>query len=363
MTDPSHPDVQGRSGASARLDSIRLRNQGWYARAVAACAVVAMVLGVVVAPGLHGNATDAAVDACDRIAAVFGYATAILVSMAAVGVTIELTTTRKADTAGGALVVGGAMLVVVLLVVACVRVRLMPDTPLDPPLAIGLVVVSSAVTSTAAAAAVRAPHTRAIAIVLALLAMAALVRAGAWELAKVAGERASTSLYAVSRGVATSAVVAESFAQLTAVAWIGTRGTAGVTLASLAAVGAFAVTWGAAVGVHADAPRWASALHTALASAAGLPSPFGMSGAQSFLTASAILLAASALLLRGQPSALVAPLALALISRGSYDAPIRAVAAVTAAAWTMAASFDERLLWAALGATRRRPQSPVTSTP
>src|SRR5438477_2309205 len=81
--------------------------------------------------------------------------------------------------------------------------------------------------------------------------------------------------------------------------WVGARGRVGLVATTLAAVLAFAVTWGAAAGWHGDAPRWASVLHTALADAQTLPVPFGLSAAQSFLTGSAIWLAVAAL---GQPS-------------------------------------------------------------
>ena len=56
------------------------RDSDWLFRTIGACAVVAAVLGVVVAPGLHGNATDSVVNFWDHAAAIFSYAMAILVS-------------------------------------------------------------------------------------------------------------------------------------------------------------------------------------------------------------------------------------------------------------------------------------------
>ena len=47
------------------------RDSDWLFRTIGACAVVAAVLGVVVAPGLHGNATDSVVNFWDHAAAIF----------------------------------------------------------------------------------------------------------------------------------------------------------------------------------------------------------------------------------------------------------------------------------------------------
>jgi hypothetical protein len=126
----------------------------------------------------------------------------------------------------------------------------------------------------------------------------------------------------------------------------------GLLLSSLAAAGAFAVTWGAALGGHADASPWAAALHTSLSALATLPAPYGLSGAASFLTVSAVLLGAAALAQSAQPAVITSAFALALVSRGAFDAPLRAIAIVAAAQWALVAAFDDRVLWAALAAPR-----------
>jgi hypothetical protein len=115
---------------------------------------------------------------------------------------------------------------------------------------------------------------------------------------------------------------------------------------------AFALTLVAALGAHADAPALAAVLHTSLSGAATLPAPYGLSGAVSFLTLSAVLLGAAALALRSQPRVLVAAFALALVSRGSFDAPLRAIAIGAAAEWALVAALDDRVLWASLTGRR-----------
>jgi hypothetical protein len=89
--------------------------------------------------------------------------------------------------------------------------------------------------------------------------------------------------------------------------------------------------------------------------------PFGLSAAQSFLTGSAIFLGLAAILQPAQPAPIAGAMALALLSRGSFDAPLRALAVVAASMWMLAASFDDRLMWAALTASRE--QRPAASAP
>ena len=364
MTDVSTPNasppVPSRpSDERSLVESLHLRNLGWVLRAIGACAVVATVLGVIVVPGLHGSATDAVVNAWDRASSVFAYAMAILVSGGIVLSTVELVGSHRAESISGALIVAGSSLIVVLLVVSIARSYVAPDSPPQLQVTLLVAVIASAVASTAGWRAVGGPHTRALSIVVSCFALAALVRLAGWELATVGGERANATLYAASRGLSTLGVVIEALGQLAAAVWVGTRGRTGLVLSSLAAVGAFAVTWGAALGGQVDAPPWATALHTSLAQVATLPAPYALSAALSFLTASSVLLAAASLAVLEQPAAISAAFALALVSRGAFDAPLRALAIVAAAQWAVVALLDERILWSSLTAPRasRPPQS------
>ncbi|MGO9711592.1 MAG: hypothetical protein ACLQBL_22200 [Polyangiaceae bacterium] len=336
---------------------MRLGSMDWLVRSIAACAVVASVLGVVVAPGLHGNATDAVVNLWDRASTVFAFAMAILVSAGIILSTSELIGSRRAESIPGAVIVAGSSLLLVLLVAIVARAYAAPDAPPQSRVTLLLAVVASSVASTAAGLAVRRPHTRALAILLMTLALAALVRLTAWELATLGGERANATYYAAGRGFATLGVVVEALGQLAAAVWLGTRSRAGLALSSLAAVIAFAVTLLAALGAHPDASPMAAALHTSLATASTLPAPYALSGAASFLTLSALLLGVAALAQLSQPPILAAAFALALVSRGAFDAPLRAIAIAAAAQWTLVAAFDDRILWASLPRRRPPPES------
>ena len=55
-----------------------------------------------------------------------------------------------------------------------------------------------------------------------------------------------------------------------------------------------------------------------------------------------------------QVASVVAPMALALVSRGSFDAPLCALCAAAAAQWAALASVDERGMWRALMLDRAR---------
>jgi hypothetical protein len=47
-------------------------------------------------------------------------------------------------------------------------------------------------------------------------------------------------------------------------------------------------------------------------------------------------------------------MSLALVSRGAFDAPLRALCAVVAAQWAALASADERAMWRVLLGDRKR---------
>ena len=230
---PSRLAPSGR--ARRRRRRLHLRNLGWILRAIGLSAVAATILGVIVVPGLHGSASDAVVNTWDRASSVFAYAMAILVSGGIVLSIVELVGSHRAETISGALIVAGSSLVVVLLVVSVARAYVAPDTPPQLQVTLLVAVIASAVATTAGWRAIGGPHTRALSLVVSSFALAALVRLAAWEMATLGGERASASLYAVSRGLSTLGVMVEAFGQLAAAVWIGTRGPAG--LAALVARG------------------------------------------------------------------------------------------------------------------------------
>lgn len=338
VTPPSSP------GASA----------GWLLRATALAAVAAGVMGVVVAPGVRGNAGERVVDLVDRGSATLSFFL-LLSLLAVVGWgAFELTRERGGLALPRLALVGSSAAVVAMVIVGVAlhdrNLAHMDAAALISAAGAGVCVIAGAYVSA------RAPYTRAAGAILIVLAFAALARLGAWELAKSASERADVSVYSISRGLATAGVLLEGSAQLLVVLWLAARSKVwGQLGALLALVGAVWLTWGVAKGVHSGAAPWQSVLHTALADAPGIPPPFfWLDGIATFLVPSSLLLALVTASQPGQIAAIVAVLALALVSRGSFDAPLRALCAVAAAQWAALSSGDERAMWRALIEDRKR---------
>lgn len=341
------PERSGAPRASPGLAA------GWLLRIAAFAAAGAGAMGIVVAPGIRGNAGEKIVDWVDR-----GSATAsFFLLLALLGLVgwgaVELVRDRDAEAAPRFVLVAGAAGVVPLIVIGVAlhdRVSLFAER---------FAVVTGAGAAACALAgayvAARRPHTRAIAGILVALAFASIARFGAWELARTASERADVQFYSLSRGLATAGVLLEAAAQLLAVMWLGTRSrVAGQLGASAAVVAAFVVTWGVAKGVHSGAAPWQSVLHTALADAPGVPPPYWFDALATFLVPASILLALVSAAQPTQVAVVVSTVALALVSRGAFDAPLRALCAVTAAQWAALASRDDRAMWRTLMDDRER---------
>ncbi|HEY6459324.1 MAG TPA: hypothetical protein VIY73_04210, partial [Polyangiaceae bacterium] len=95
-------------------------------------------------------------------------------------------------------------------------------------------------------------------------------------------------------------------------------------------------------------------LHTALADAPGVPAPYGLDAVATFLVPASLLLALVSAAQPKQVVVLVATMALALVSRGAFDAPLRALCGCTAAIWGVLACEDERAMWRTLIDDRKR---------
>ncbi len=89
-----------------------------------------------------------------------------------------------------------------------------------------------------------------------------------------------------------------------------------------------------------------------MATALGLPHPYGPDGLPIFLLAASILLAGVAAAQRRQVVAVVSALSLSLIGRGVFDVPLHALAAAAAAVWLTRVAGDERAMWQAILASR-----------
>ena len=350
--DHAAPKTKPPVGPSLRPSSPVL-SSAWLLRPAALLAVVASALGVIVAPGLRGNAGEVVVVIADRASATVAFL--LLATLAGLLLTGGVALFRANEIAAApraAMIAAGT--VVVLLSLTGLRDRV-------PPFVSVLFSAAGAIACLGGAyAAAAAPHTRATAGVLVLFAFAAIARLGAWEVAMRAGDTASLSLFGTSRTLATAGVFLEAGGQLTAIMWIATRGRGWGQLACCAALlVAYALTWGVAQGVHSDAAPWQAMVHTALADASGVPAPYGVVGFATFLVPASILLALCAAVQApgGTAVAVATAMSLALVSRGAFDAPLRALTAVVAAQWAALAAVDSRAMWRTLLADRKADQA------
>jgi hypothetical protein len=316
----------------------------WLLRSTAVTASLAGMLALILAPGVRGNASESIVVWTDGISSAFAFFLLLLLVALAVWGAIELLRSRGVGQIARATMLGAGA-VVVAMSSPGLRDRV-------PPLYAGLIAVAAAIVTLAGAlASAGAPHTRAVAAVLAVLGFAALSRLGAWGLALYAGDVASVRLFSMSRGLATAGVLFEAAAQLLAVIWLSTRGRGG-GIGQLGAFvglgGALIVTLGAARGMHSDASFWQAVVHTALADAPGLPPPYRLDALATLLLPASLLLALAMAVHPRQVVGVLVTMALALVSRGAFDAPLRALCAVVAAYWVVLARADEQGMWQAL---------------
>jgi hypothetical protein len=355
--DPSRVDEQHAPSRPQVPPSSPLLSASWLLRTAAFVAVAAGLMGVIVAPGAHGNTSDLVVVRVDWLAACLGYfLVGLLIALAAWG-GFELLRTPSVGLPSRVALVAGGWTVALMWIVLWVLVPLLPwRYEIRPQVSPVTMAAAAAIAAIGAAyTAARAPHTRAAAGILFAFAFATIARIAAWELATAAGDTASMPLFRVSRGLATAAVLFEASGQLVAVMWIWTRsriaGQLGVAAALVATV---AIMLGVKSGMHSGAAPWQSIVHTALSDAAGVPPPFAFESLPVFLVPASLLLALVAAAQPNQVAAVVATISLALVSRGAFDAPLRALCAVVAAQWAALACADERAMWRVLLDDRKR---------
>jgi hypothetical protein len=315
---------------------------GWLLRATALVTVAAAVMGLVVSPGLHGNSGEAVVLWTDRGSAALAYFVAALFAALILWGTLQLLRAEiPVGIRAGLIFCGGAVEVLTL---GGLHDRL-------PPQATVPIAAASAAVALVAGAflASRGPHTRATAGVLFAFGLAASVRLGAWVIATRASDHADVQLFGLSRGLATAGVLFEAAGQLTAFMWLGTRSKAFGQLGSFAAlVGAAVVTFGIGKGVHSGAALWQAMLHTALADAPGIPPSYRLDTLATFLVPTSLFLAFVVVAQPRQVAAITGTMALALVSRGAFDVPLRALAAAVAAQWAVLACIDDKAMWRTL---------------
>jgi hypothetical protein len=322
-------------------------SSSWLLRSAALVSVGAAIAGVIVAPGLRGNAGDLPVLATDRAAAFLAFLLALLLIGLVLWGSLQLVQSSAPVAVRSGLVTAGATVV-------AISVFGFPER-LQGPFTVLLASAASVAALAAASFAARGPHTRATAGVLFAFAFASVVRVGAWVAATRAGDSGNMALFGAARNLATAGVLLETAGQLIAFLWLGTRSRSFGQLGSfLALVGAYLVTRGVAMGVHSGAAPWQAVVHSALGEPPGVPPAAWLTGLAVFLVPASRLLALAVAAQPGQVAIVAATMALALVSRGAFDAPLRALCVVAAAQWVALACVDERAMWTTLLSDRKR---------
>ena len=316
---------------------------GWLLRSSALAAVASGIAAVIVLPGLRGNASESVVVWADRVTATLAYSSARAADSAAHLGGIDLGRVRgNIGTATRAVLMGtgSAVLVGTLIVPFAQAYR----EPLPPLLGLVLVTAASVSAIVAAYGAVLRPHTRAPAVLLMALAFAAVARLGAWEVAERANDHADLGSFTGvvrSRRPESSSRRSGSSSRSRGSAHEEPTGRAG-GLHGRAARRTRAHLGRRARRAFRAAP-WQYVLHTALADAPGLPPPFALDAVATFLVPASLLLALVSAAQPHQAAAVVACVALALISHGAFDAPLRAMCVIVASVWITLASADDGL--------------------
>lgn len=304
--------------------------------------VAAKIFGVLIAPGMRGIASQGAMEFTEIASATLSYTFAALLVALICGGSFELARVRKISVASRGSVVAISGLVVALASPAVVQ-------RLHTMATLVLALVASGIALVAGVATVRVAQTRVVGAMLLLVALSGLLRPIAWEVTALAGEQASLGLYHAGRALATFAVVVQVLSRLLAAAWLGTRSPwRGRLLANGAIIVAFAITFYALRETVDPPSEIAAVLRGSLAQTSGLPLPYGLASISAFLVPATVLLAIVAVVQRAQPPAVLAALGLALLSHGSFDVPLHALAVTAAAQWAMLAMVDERSMWAAM---------------
>ncbi|HEY1958111.1 MAG TPA: hypothetical protein VGH28_20970 [Polyangiaceae bacterium] len=335
------PDPSSRSPESyERLASPSLR-AAWLLRTSAIVGVVSSALGATIVPGLRGIASDATITRWEHLTAGVSYAMAFLLAGLLLTGAFDLSRTRKVGLVPRALLFFGAPGVLAMLVPAFAH-------SLTPAGSLILVVATLLVVIGGASAGLRTPHTRALALVQLVLGFAALARVISWFIATAFQD--NLRAWVIARTFATAGVIAEGVAQMVAVAWLSTRRRMASSLASAAAlIVAFAIVWMAGR-ADASSPGWECVLRSGIMGQTGAQSTLG--ALEAFFVTASVLLAFACALVPRQLTVVTCGIALALLGRGAFDVPLRALAATVAAIWTTLAAADDRAMWKALSATR-----------
>lgn len=331
---------------------------GRSVRWVAVLAWVAAVMAQGVAPALKasGVATPWLIEGTDIVGSV---GSQLLVLVATVVAAWMVSTvgrdTRISLVARIALV--AQTTIVVVLAAPSARFVLLPFACFF----LGLVTCSVALV--ASFEALRQSRSRALAMVLGLVAIAALPRVLAVSMLAMMSPSKAQSFAGLASILVTLSVVVHGIAQLIAVAWFASRRKTTVSLATMAVlVATMAMVW-ISVGVQSNSPQWQVFISRTVEFMTPLPLSSLMASVDGFVAMLGPCAAVAALLSRGQMAAVVGGFSLVLTAGTRLDVPGHALTMLLASLAAVLAARDdvgmwETLLGQRLGATAKAGRVP-----
>ncbi|WP_437909258.1 hypothetical protein WME95_16200 [Sorangium sp. So ce327] len=352
------PPAERRSSAAGRPPLAGLPVLALI-RPLAVLALLAMILGRMVAPAMVGLAVgiERAVHTIELAGAgasqLFAIG-AIVVAMALISAVVRSRVPYALRI--GAIVAGSF----VILVVLHATVQRVPD------LSAALIGVSAAILALGSAwEALRVPFVRPVAAALGLIGASALVRLAGVLLAVWANDRGSKALAGATSSVATAAFALDALAVLAATVALGAgrearprdaeppppRLVSPLSLVALAS--ALFATRAALAGAADDASMVEALFRRALDRLLTRPAPVVPLSIQLFVAALSVVVVALALVAPPRLPALGGALALLLVAGSAPEVPLGALSLVIAALCIALAARDERGFWAAMLANER----------
>lgn len=331
---------------------------GHLVRWVAVLAWVAMVVAQAVAPALKasGVATQWLIEGADMVGSVGSQLLVLVATIVAAWMVFTVgRDTRMSLVARIALV--AQTTIVVVLAAPSARFVLLPFACFF----LGLVTCSVAIV--ASFEALRQSRSRALAMVLGLVAIAALPRVLAVSMLAMTSPSKAQSLAWLASALVTLSVVVHGVAQLIAIAWFASRRKKTVSFATMAVlVVVMAMVW-ISVGAQPNSPQWQVFVSRIVEFMTPSPQSSLSASVDGFVAMLGPCAAVAALLSRGQMAAVVAGFSLVLTAGTRLDVPGHALTMLLASLAAVLAARDDVGMWETLlgqriGASTKGGQAP-----
>jgi hypothetical protein len=306
-------------------------------RALAVVALLAIVIGRGIAPALPGAKAGIAtwIMIGERLSALLSQMLLVGGSLVLIRLLVVMLRDPRLPAAYRLLVVPAGAAVLALVVSSATHT-------LNAEVTLGLALCSAVLAAAAAPLALRAPATRAVGLVLALAATAALLHVLARLVALRASEHALASVFLLARSISTAAFVIDAASLIAAAVWLIARHwIRGLIVVAVLLVVAAIVSFGALHGSRYDAPLWQVLAGRALGEMVRHPTPLVLPVLRYLAEVSALLLAGAAALAPRRVPVIAAALSLTLLARSSTDVPLLALVMTVAA--LLAASVSRGL--------------------